>query len=153
MPFYLVRVALIPHATYHSLRHAAYAAGNCLVFAEYTVASLSPSSPASTSVFSPVRIVAFLCLTGVLLLHGLHIPSGLRLQNLLGVFKIGILFIVIIAGFLALGGNLQEGVERPGNFDSWEKIWEGSKSGRNVLCACLYNVCSQHTETSRLLIW
>ncbi|PPQ78960.1 hypothetical protein CVT25_002289 [Psilocybe cyanescens] len=118
----------------------AYAAGNCLVFAEYTVASISPSSPASSSVFSPVRVVAFLCMTGVLLLHGLHIPSGLRLQNFLGSLKIGILCIVVCAGFLALGGNLQEGVERPGNFDSWDKMWEGSKSGRNVLCACLYNV-------------
>lgn len=110
------------------------------MFAEYTVASISPSSPASSSVFSPVRVVAFLCMTGVLLLHGLHIPSGLRLQNFLGSLKIGILCIVVCAGFLALGGNLQEGVERPGNFDSWDKMWEGSKSGRNVLCACLYNV-------------
>ncbi|KAH9481926.1 High-affinity methionine permease [Psilocybe cubensis] len=118
----------------------AYAAGNCLVFAEYAVASISPAAPASTSVFSPVRVVAFLCLTGVLLLHGLHIPSGLRLQNLLGFFKIGILLVVVMAGCFALGGNLQEGVVRPGNFDSWAKIWEGSRGGRNVLCACLYNV-------------
>lgn len=111
------------------------------MFAEYTLASVSSVHPsASSSVFSPVRIVAFLCLTGVILLHGLHIPAGLRLQNTLGFLKLGILFIVVGAGFIALSGNLQEGVQRPGNFDSWETIWEGSRTGGSVISACLYNV-------------
>ena len=86
----------------------AWGAANSLVFAEYTLASFgSPPSP-SRSIFSPVRLLAFVCLTGVLLLHGLHIPAGIRLQNVLGFMKIGILLIVIGTGFVALTGNLQE---------------------------------------------
>ena len=55
--------------------------------------------------------------------------------------KIGILLIVVGTGFIALTGNLQEGVPRPGNFDSWERIWAGSMTGGSALCTCLYNVC------------
>jgi amino acid transporter len=110
------------------------------VFAEYTLASFgSPPSP-SRAIFSPVRLVAFACLTGVFLLHGLHIPAGIRLQNVLGFMKIGILLFVVGTGFIALSGNLQEGVPRPGNFDSWERIWAGSTTGGSALCTCLYNV-------------
>ncbi|KAF4613515.1 hypothetical protein D9613_008166 [Agrocybe pediades] len=125
----------------------AYGAGNSLVFAEYSIASIAPSllqAPSPTPrVFlgcSSVQLVAFACLTFVVLLHGLHIPAGLRLQNTLGMLKIGILLVVVGAGVQALKGDLQEGVERPGNFDSWTKIWDGSRGGSSVLCACLYNV-------------
>ena len=54
--------------------------------------------------------------------------------------KLGILLIVVVTGFIALTGNLQEGVLRPGNFDSWERIWAGSATGGSALCTCLYNV-------------
>ncbi|KIM37286.1 hypothetical protein M413DRAFT_77300 [Hebeloma cylindrosporum] len=118
----------------------AYGAANSLVFAEYTLASFSSASSPSSAIFSPVRVVAFICLTGVLALHGLHIPAGIRLQNLLGFMKIGILLIIVGTGFIALSGNLQEGVPRPGNFDSWELIWAGSTTGGSALCTCLYNI-------------
>ncbi|PPR02166.1 hypothetical protein CVT24_011354, partial [Panaeolus cyanescens] len=119
-----------------------YAAGNSLVFAEYLLASVDPSAPHSstTSVFSPVRVVAFLCLTAAALLHGLHIPSGLKLQNGLGALKIIVLIIMVGTGVAALMGVLQPGVTPPRNFSSWEKIWEGTQTGGNVVCACLYNV-------------
>jgi len=118
----------------------AYGAANVVVFAEYTLASFGSTPSPSHAIFSPVRLVALICLTGVLLLHGLHIPAGIRLLNMLGFMKIGILLIVVGTGFIALTGNLQEGVPRPGNFDSWEQIWAGSTTGGSALCTCLYNV-------------
>ena len=111
------------------------------MFAEYTLASFGSAPSPSRAIFSPVRLVAFACLTGVFILHGLHIPAGIRLQNVLGFMKIGILLIVVGTGFIALTGNLQEGVPRPGNFDSWERIWAGSTTGGSALCTYLYNVC------------
>lgn len=119
-----------------------YAAGNSLVFAEYLLASVYPSAPHSSSstIFSPVRVVAFLCLTATALLHGLHIPSGLKLQNGLGALKIGVLLVMVGTGVAALMGVLQPGAVPPRNFSSWEKIWEGTQTGGNVVCACLYNV-------------
>ena len=86
----------------------AWGAANSLVFAEHTLASFGSFPSPSRSIFFPVRLLAFVCLTGVLLLHGLHIPAGIRLQNMLGFMKIGIL-IVIGTGSIALTGNLREG--------------------------------------------
>jgi len=117
----------------------AWGAENSLVFAEYSLASFGSSPSPSRTIFSSVHLLAFVCLTGVLLLHGLHIPAGIRLQNMLG---FGILLIVIGTGFIALTGNLREGVPRPGNFDSWERIWAGSTTGGSALCTCPYNVRS-----------
>ena len=118
-----------------------YSANNSLVFAEYALASLSSGPSPSSAIFSPVRLVAFVSVTGVFLLHGLHIRAGIQLQNLLGFMKIGILLIVVGSGFVALSGNIQEGVPRPGNFDSWERVWDGSRTGGSVLCNALYSVC------------
>ena len=118
----------------------AYGAANIVVFAEYTLASFGSTPSPSHGIFSPVRLIALASLTGILLLHGLHIRAGIRLQNMLGFMKIGILLIVVGTGFIALAGNLQEGVPRPGNFDSWERIWAGSTTGGSALCTCLYNV-------------
>ncbi|KAG2017340.1 high affinity methionine permease [Coprinopsis cinerea AmutBmut pab1-1] len=128
----------------------AYAAGNSLVFAEYALKAVAPhlldapSPPPGKAVSwltpSPVRLVAFSCLSGAMLLHGLHVSAGLRLQNVLGISKIGILCVVVATGAVAATGRLAEGVEHPDNFDSWSKIWEGSRWGGSVMCACLYNV-------------
>jgi amino acid transporter len=92
------------------------------------------------SVLSPVRLVAFSCLTFSMLLHGLHVEAGLRLQNALGMSKIIILLIVVGSGVRAAAGKLAPGIERPRNFENWETIWEGSRGGATVTCACLYNV-------------
>lgn len=120
----------------------AYAAGNSLVFAEYTIEAVAPDllTDPSHSVLSPVRLVAFSCLTFAMLLHGLHVEGGLRLQNILGMSKIIILLVVVGSGMIAATGRLADGVVQPNNFESWNKIWEGSRSGATVICACLYNV-------------
>ncbi|KAF8907294.1 amino acid/polyamine transporter I [Gymnopilus junonius] len=117
----------------------AASANGCLVFAEYGLASLPFSLPATTTL-SPIKLIAFVCLAGVVLLHGLHVSAGLRLQNFLGVLKLGILFILVATGIAAISGHLQEGIQRPRNFDSWDAIWGGSRTGGSVLCICLYNV-------------
>lgn len=49
-----------------------------------------------------MRLLAFSCQTAVVLIHGCLIPAGLRLQNLLGVLKIGILLITVGTGAAAL---------------------------------------------------
>ncbi|KAJ3537276.1 hypothetical protein NMY22_g5657 [Coprinellus aureogranulatus] len=113
----------------------AYAAGNSLVFAEYTLEAVAPDVATP-----PTRPVALFCLTFAALLHGLHVAAGLRLQNALGMLKIVILLIVVGSGILAASGRLAEGVDTPNNFASWAEIWRGSRSGATVVCACLYNV-------------
>lgn len=73
-----------------------------------------------------------------MILHGTALKWGLRLQNFLGIFKIGILIFVIITGFVALGGHMK--TEKPNNF---KNAFEGTTASASSFCLSLYNVSRQ----------
>jgi amino acid transporter len=89
------------------------------------------------------RLVAFLCLTFSLIIHGVFLKVGLRLQNTLGVFKLIILSAIAVLGLFCLigvpGFTVKEGYEVPRNLE-WDKMWEGSGTGVNAFATGLYNV-------------
>ncbi|KAK7464132.1 hypothetical protein VKT23_006295 [Stygiomarasmius scandens] len=112
------------------------AAANSIVFGEYFLHALAlPSTRWLT------RIVAFLCLTFVLIMHGVFLKAGLKLQNTLGLFKLFILSAVALSGIFCLLGILEvrEDYEKPDNL-RWEKMWEGSRFEANAFITGLYNV-------------
>ncbi|KAJ7600512.1 APC amino acid permease [Mycena floridula] len=113
-------------------------APNSLVFGEYVAHALD-ISPTKFN----IRTLAILCLTGGLILHGCFLKLGLRVQNVLGMFKIAIISAIAIAGLLSLldvpGFKLQPGYEIPNNFQ-WGKMWEGSGNGVNSFVTGMYNV-------------
>lgn len=87
------------------------------------------------------RFAAFGCLTFILVIHGTSIRWGLRLQNILGVFKLAILGLIVMSGLLCLTGvaNVRKEYEQPDNL-RWEKLWEGGGTGLNLFVNGLYNV-------------
>jgi len=89
------------------------------------------------------RLVAFLCLTFCLLVHGTSVKWGLRLQNTLGFSKLVILFAIAFSGLCCLAGvpgfSIRDGYEIPRNFE-WSTMWEGSGKGANAFVTGLYNV-------------
>jgi len=109
-----------------------------VVFGEYVVHSLSlePSRPNT-------RFVAFISLTFCLFIHGTALNWGLRLQNVLGLFKLVILFAIALSGALCLlgvaGFSVREGYEVPRNFE-WSQMWEGYGRDANAYVTGLYNV-------------
>ncbi|TFK34255.1 high affinity methionine permease [Crucibulum laeve] len=108
----------------------AWAAGNSLVFGEYILRAANVEPGRWT-----LRLVGFACITFALLLHGLALKWGLRLQNFLGIFKIFVLIFVIITGFVALGGHMK--VPKPDNFSN---AFEGTTANASSFCLSLYNV-------------
>ena len=106
------------------------AAGNSLVFGEYILLAANREPSRWT-----LRFVGFACITFAMLIHGTALKWGLRLQNFLGIFKIGVLLIVIITGFVALGGHLK--VEKPHNFSN---VFDGTTISASSICFSLYNV-------------
>ena len=100
------------------------------------------------------RLVAWLCLTFCLFIHGVLLKWGIRLQNGLGMFKLVILSAIAIAGILCLfrfpGFAVREGYEVPRNFE-WDKFWEGSGKGANAFVAGLYNVIWSGLRLSTLI--
>ncbi|KAF8655593.1 hypothetical protein AX16_003014 [Volvariella volvacea WC 439] len=114
------------------------AAANSIVFGEYFIHALNlPPSTFNT------RFIAFLCLVFCVLVHGCFLKLGIRLQNLLGIFKLVVLSAIAISGLFCLAGvpgfGVREGYEKPRNFE-WKYFWEGSGTGVNALMTALYSV-------------
>jgi hypothetical protein len=90
-----------------------------------------------------VRIMAFLCATSCLVVHGVFLNFGLRLQNALGAFKLLALILMAGSGVLSLAGvpgfSVQEEYDQPNNF-TWSTFWEGSNFGANAFVTGMYNV-------------
>lgn len=82
------------------------------------------------------RLIGFICVTGVTLLHAFQLKWGLRIQNALAIAKIGTMLFIILSGLLAFLGWIPL-VTIPHNFD---KFWEGTNWDPNTLVTALYNV-------------
>ncbi|KAF9459045.1 high affinity methionine permease [Collybia nuda] len=108
----------------------AYTAGNSLVFGEYILKAANQDPELWTLRFTGVG-----CITFAWLLHGTALKLGLRLQNFLGMFKLIVLLIIIVTGFIALSGKME--VEKPNNF---ENIFEGTTMSASSFCLSLYSV-------------
>ncbi|CAK5276439.1 unnamed protein product [Mycena citricolor] len=114
-------------------------ATNGIVFGEYFIHSLGlEATPFRT------RLTAIVCLTFSLSMIGVFHKTGVRLLNILGLFKFGILAGIAALGMLSLVGvpgfAVRNGYEKPDNFASWERVWSGSRADANALVTGLYNV-------------
>lgn len=108
-----------------------WAAGNSIVFGEYILRAANQENPGQWT----RRLVGFAGITFAFLLHGTNVRAGLYLQNVLGIFKFVVLLVVIIAGFVALGGHMA--VPKPDNFTN---AFEGTTASASSFCLSLYNV-------------
>ncbi|KAK9375469.1 amino acid/polyamine transporter I [Lipomyces chichibuensis] len=97
-----------------------FSAGNSLAFGRYVLFAAGVDFPSERS----SRIVAVLCITFVVLVHALRPAIGTKLFNALGIFKIIVLILVVVVGFVALLGWLP--IDNPGNF---ENVFENSGFG------------------------
>jgi amino acid transporter len=104
---------------------------NSLVFSKYIMHALSIEPTTSMT-----RFVTLICLTFCLVMHGIFLKWGLRLQNALGLFKLVILCLVALTGMLHVigtpGFKLRDGIDIPRNFTR-ETFWEGSGTSINAL--------------------
>ena len=69
-------------------------------------------------------------------MHSCFLKWGLRLQNVLGVFKIVILLVIVFSGFAALSGHIDLPKDKhPHNF---HHAFEGTRSDANAFVTGLY---------------
>ncbi|RMD41295.1 hypothetical protein DV735_g3842, partial [Chaetothyriales sp. CBS 134920] len=108
-----------------------WAGSNSIVFGEYILTA----AKVEVNRFNQ-RGVGLACLTAAFLIHGTALKWGLRLQNLLGTIKIIILLIIIIAGFVALGGHIKID-PKPDNFSN---AFSGTTGSAYGVVTALYNV-------------
>ncbi|KAI0069887.1 high-affinity methionine permease [Panus rudis PR-1116 ss-1] len=107
-----------------------WASGNSVVFGEYILHAAQVEVDRWNQ-----RGIALACITAAFLIHATNVRAGLWLQNFLGVIKLIIILIIIVAGWAALGGALK--VDKPHNFDN---AFEGTKGSAYGIVTALYNV-------------
>lgn len=73
------------------------------------------------------RGIIIACVTFAVVLHATLPKWGIRLFNVLGVFKVGILLFIVCAGFAALAGH--GNVPDPRNFDNAFRLEVGDGYG------------------------
>jgi amino acid transporter len=76
-------------------------AANSVVFGEYIIVAAGQKVDRWNQ-----RGIGLACITFAFLVHSLSVKWGLRLQNLLGLFKFGVIAVIVIAGWVALSGRL-----------------------------------------------
>lgn len=120
-----------------------WAAGNSLIFGEYALKAFFDHEPSSFL----LKFTSFACVTLTFLLHGTAVEWGLRVQNILGVFKLFVLAIVAATGLVALQNGIptvaglqqQEQSQWRGR-ENFVDIWQGTTVSASSLCLGLYSV-------------
>ncbi|KAK6523422.1 hypothetical protein TWF281_001404 [Arthrobotrys megalospora] len=100
-----------------------FSSGNSLAFGRYVLFA----SGRDIADGWQARGIAIACITFAVLLHGLLPKWGIRLFNVLGVFKVFILLFIVCSGFAALAGHRR--VPDPHNFDNAFRLEKGDGYG------------------------
>ncbi|KAH6889656.1 amino acid permease-domain-containing protein [Thelonectria olida] len=100
-----------------------FSSGNALAFGRYILFASGREIPDGWE----ARGLAIACVTFAVGIHGTLPKWGIRLFNVLGVFKVVILLFIVFAGFAALAGHRL--VPNPHNFDNAFKIENGDGYG------------------------
>lgn len=84
------------------------------------------------------RGVGLACITTAFLIHGTALKWGIRLQNLLGIIKLAVILVIVVAGWVALAGHVKLPEEqKPHNF---RDAFDGTTGSAYGVVTALYNV-------------
>ncbi|RKL16423.1 hypothetical protein BFJ68_g5035 [Fusarium oxysporum] len=100
-----------------------FSSGNSLAFGRYILFASGRETPDGWE----ARGIAVTCVTFAVLMHSVTPKWGIRLFNVLGVFKVVILLFIVFSGFAALAGHRR--VPNPHNFDNAFRIEDGDGYG------------------------
>ncbi|KAH7102553.1 amino acid transporter [Auriculariales sp. MPI-PUGE-AT-0066] len=125
-PRFLVSSAYAAYATLFG-----WSAANSVVCSEYLLHALGVPWNSWN-----VRVLATVCLTSIAVLHGVSVRWGVRLQNVLGVFKLLALAAVGVAGVAIITGLSRVPPAR----DNFRRPFEGTTTDANAIGNGLYKV-------------
>ena len=89
-----------------------FSSGNALAFGRYVLFASGSDEPDGWQ----ARGIGIACITFAVVIHSVLPKWGMRLFNILGIFKVVVLLLIVFSGFAALGGHLK--VPKPHNFDN-----------------------------------
>ncbi|KAI9802540.1 MAG: hypothetical protein M1833_001612 [Piccolia ochrophora] len=100
-----------------------FSSGNSLAFGRYVLLASGSEEADGWK----ARGIAIACITFAVVLHSTLPKWGIRLFNVLGVFKVVILLFIVFAGFAAIAGHRK--VPNPHNFDNAFRLESGDGYG------------------------
>jgi amino acid transporter len=100
-----------------------FSSGNSLAFGRYVLFASGSNEPDGWK----ARVIGVACITFSVLLHGTLPKWGIRLFNVLGIFKVVILVFIVFSGFAAIAGHRK--VPDPHNFDHAFRFEKGDGYG------------------------
>ncbi|KAL6912407.1 hypothetical protein FSST1_010167 [Fusarium sambucinum] len=112
-----------------------FTASNCVVFSQYALFALGVNEPSDELRKSlAVGLLTFVCVT-----HSIFPNAGIKIQNVLGWVKIGIIVFMIISGFYVVIIRPDISAAPTGQL-SWEHLWEDSSWSWGVIATSLFKV-------------
>ncbi|VEU24360.1 DEKNAAC105583 [Brettanomyces naardenensis] len=108
-----------------------WAAGNSIVFGEYILTAADVEVTRWNQ-----RGVGLACITFAFLVHSYSVKVGTYLQNILGLFKLVVILVITVTGWVALGGGIKGA---PGKANFHHAFTGGPVTGYGVVTA-LYNI-------------
>lgn len=104
-----------------------WAAGNSVIFGEYILHAANVEVTRWNQ-----RGIGMACLTSAFLIHGCALKWGIRLQNVLGIIKICVIILIIVAPL----ANLKKVREN----NNLKEPWKGTSGSAYGIVTALYNI-------------
>ncbi|KAM0344116.1 hypothetical protein ACHAPU_007837 [Fusarium lateritium] len=113
-----------------------FTAANCVVFSQYALFALSVDEASDALRKSlAVGLLTFVCVT-----HSVYPRAGIKIQDVLGWVKIGIIVFMILSGFyVVIFRPDTSAAPRTGQL-SWEHLWDDSSWNWSVMATSLFKV-------------
>lgn len=116
-----------------------FTASNCIVFGEYVLFALSIQPDGFKQ-----KLLAVALLSGITVMHGCFLKTGILIQNLLGWVKIGLVALMTVTSVFVVifrpTGASDAPSEATSFHDSWSRLWEGSIWNWGILSLGLFKV-------------
>jgi amino acid transporter len=113
-----------------------FTASNCIVFGEYVLFALR----IEPSEFSQ-KALALGLLTAITIVHGCFLKTGIRIQNLLGWVKVGLMLFMALTGVYVVLFRVRTPEGQPAEqILSWDGLWKDSNWGWGTLSTAVFKV-------------
>jgi amino acid transporter len=112
-----------------------FTASNCIIFSQYALFALGveEASDVLRKGFA-VGLLTFVCVT-----HSVFPKAGIKIQNVLGWVKIGIIVFMILSGFYVVVIRPDTSAAPTGQL-AWEHLWDDSSWSWGVIATSLFKV-------------
>ncbi|KAJ3520996.1 hypothetical protein NM208_g13488 [Fusarium decemcellulare] len=113
-----------------------FTASNCIIFSQYTLFAFGMDD--ANDVLRKGLAVGLL--TFVTIVHGVFPKTGVKIQNVLGWIKIGIILFMILSGFYVVIFRPDVGTVPHTGQLAWDHLWDDSSWNWGVIATSLFKV-------------